>query len=78
MKYIRYIGIFWVRTYQLMISPFFPSSCRFYPTCSQYAIEAMEKHGLLKGCWLAARRILRCHPWSDGGEDPVPQPEKTN
>jgi putative membrane protein insertion efficiency factor len=61
-----------VRAYQVMISPYFPPSCRYTPTCSQYAIEALEKHGALKGIWLATKRIGRCHPWSDGGYDPVP------
>ena len=61
-----------VRFYQVCISPFTPSSCRFTPTCSQYALEALRKHGLFKGSWLALRRILRCHPWGGSGYDPVP------
>ena len=61
-----------IRLYQRLISPAFPSRCRFYPTCSQYAIEAIEKHGPLKGGWLAAKRIARCHPLHPGGVDPVP------
>ena len=61
-----------VRCYQLVISPFLPPSCRFYPTCSHYAIEALQRHGALKGFWLALRRVLRCHPWNPGGHDPVP------
>ncbi|WP_131112357.1 membrane protein insertion efficiency factor YidD [Sulfuricystis thermophila] len=64
--------IWLVRAYQLLISPFFPPSCRFHPTCSHYAIEALEKHGPLLGTWLALRRVLRCHPWHPGGHDPVP------
>ncbi|KPP98422.1 MAG: membrane protein insertion efficiency factor YidD [Bacteroidetes bacterium HLUCCA01] len=64
-----------VRAYQLMISPYFPPSCRYTPTCSHYAIQALDKHGALKGSWLAIKRIGRCHPWSDGGYDPVPEPE---
>ncbi len=75
---MRYIGIYLVKAYQLMISPYFPASCRYYPTCSQYAIDALRIHGLFKGMVLAAWRILRCNPWSDGGEDPVPEPKKTN
>lgn len=61
-----------VRLYQLCISPFLPPSCRFYPTCSCYAIEALRRHGVFKGAWLAMRRIGRCHPWQPGGHDPVP------
>lgn len=61
-----------VRGYQLAISPLLPPSCRFYPTCSCYAIEALQRHGAFKGTWLAIRRIVRCHPWHPGGHDPVP------
>ena len=61
-----------VRFYQLCISPMLPPSCRYSPTCSQYAIEALRKHGPLKGLYLAVRRILRCHPWGGSGYDPVP------
>ena len=60
-----------VRAYQLLASPF-PSPCRYVPTCSTYALGALEKYGALKGTWLAARRILRCHPFAKGGMDPVP------
>ena len=61
-----------IRFYQLAISPWLPPRCRYQPTCSQYAIEAVEKHGAIKGGWLAAKRILRCHPWGGHGYDPVP------
>lgn len=61
-----------VRGYQMVISPLLPPACRFTPSCSQYAIEALQRHGALKGCWLAARRIARCHPFRAGGHDPVP------
>lgn len=61
-----------IRFYQVCISPYTPPSCRYTPTCSQYALEALRVHGLFKGSWLAARRILRCHPFSKGGYDPVP------
>ena len=61
-----------VRVYQIAISPFLGQNCRFYPTCSNYAIEAITKHGSLKGGMLAARRLCRCHPWHAGGFDPVP------
>jgi hypothetical protein len=64
--------IWLVRGYQLFISPFIPPSCRFHPTCSHYAIEALQKHGAIHGLWLAIRRIARCHPWHPGGQDPVP------
>ena len=61
-----------VRLYQLTISPLLPASCRFIPTCSQYAVEALKKHGPLKGSYLTFRRLLRCHPWGGSGYDPVP------
>jgi len=62
-----------VRGYQKIISPLFPSTCRYQPTCSHYAIEALETHGLLRGGWLALKRIGRCHPWGSSGYDPVPK-----
>ena len=58
--------------YRLLLSPLLGPSCRFYPTCSAYAAEAIESHGALKGAWLAVKRIARCHPWHPGGVDPVP------
>ena len=61
-----------VRAYQAVVSPLFPPSCRFHPTCSSYAITSLERYGVLKGAWLAIRRITRCHPWNPGGHDPVP------
>ena len=61
-----------VRTYRLLFSPWVGAGCRFHPTCSAYALEALERHGAAGGTYLAARRILRCHPWCDGGADPVP------
>ncbi|MFI3256717.1 MAG: membrane protein insertion efficiency factor YidD [Spirochaetales bacterium] len=63
---------FLIRLYQICISPFFPPSCRFYPTCSAYAIEAIQKHGPIKGFFLACKRIIRCNPYCKGGYDPVP------
>ena len=64
-----------IKFYQKAISPLTPPSCRFYPTCSHYGIEAIEKHGALKGSWLAVRRISKCHPFHEGGFDPVPEKE---
>lgn len=61
-----------IRFYRCCISPMTPPSCRFVPTCSEYALEALRKHGPLKGLYLAVRRILRCHPWGGHGYDPVP------
>lgn len=61
-----------VRAYQLVLSPLLPPSCRFTPSCSAYAHEALTRHGAMRGSWLAARRLARCHPWNPGGYDPVP------
>jgi putative membrane protein insertion efficiency factor len=61
-----------IRGYQLLISPLLGPNCRYYPTCSAYAMQAVEIHGALRGGWLALRRIARCHPWHEGGYDPVP------
>ena len=61
-----------VRFYQYAISPMLPPRCRYTPTCSQYAVEALQKHGALKGGWLAAKRNGRCHPWGGSGHEPVP------
>lgn len=71
---MRTILIALIRGYQLLISPLLGNHCRFYPSCSQYAREAIEYHGVLRGGWLAIRRLLRCHPWHPGGVDPVPEP----
>ena len=61
-----------IRGYQLWVSPLLPAACRYYPTCSAYAIEALERYGAVNGSWLAIRRIARCHPFQPGGYDPVP------
>lgn len=61
-----------IRGYQVTLSPLLPSACRYTPSCSRYAIEAVEKYGAVRGMWLGARRILRCHPFRKGGYDPVP------
>ncbi|OJU16657.1 MAG: membrane protein insertion efficiency factor YidD [Clostridiales bacterium 43-6] len=73
---MKQLLIFLIRLYQKKISPHKPPSCRFVPTCSQYAVEAIETHGTLKGFWLAVRRILKCHPFHKGGYDPVPPKKK--
>lgn len=62
-----------VRAYQVCLSPFLGQNCRFYPSCSNYALEAVGRHGALKGGMLAARRLCKCHPWHPGGADPVPE-----
>lgn len=62
--------------YRLAISPWLGNNCRFEPTCSKYALEALRQHGAFRGTWLAARRIARCHPWGGSGYDPVPDDEK--
>ncbi len=66
-----------IRSYQLFLSPILPVSCRYAPSCSSYAMEAISTHGVLKGCWMAARRIGRCHPWGGKGYDPVPEAPHT-
>ncbi|MDE6714939.1 MAG: membrane protein insertion efficiency factor YidD [Muribaculaceae bacterium] len=71
-SFIKYCLLIPVYFYRAVISPLFPPSCRYYPTCSQYAIEAINKYGPFKGLWLAVKRILRCHPWGGQGYDPVP------
>jgi putative membrane protein insertion efficiency factor len=69
---MKQIAILLILFYQKCISPLFPPHCRFYPTCSQYALEAVEKYGFIKGSFLAVKRILKCHPYHKGGYDPVP------
>ncbi|WP_137402625.1 membrane protein insertion efficiency factor YidD [Echinicola rosea] len=69
---LRKIAVFPVLFYQYLISPMFPGACRYTPTCSQYTKEAILKHGIIKGGWLAIKRIASCHPWGGHGHDPVP------
>jgi uncharacterized protein len=77
MRLLKYILIFPIRLYQWTLSPLLgPSKCRFQPTCSNYAIQAIEEWGIIKGTYLAIRRIFRCHPWGGFGFDPVPKKEK--
>ena len=71
-KAIEFVVLFPVYFYRFAISPLIPPRCRYTPTCSQYAIDAVKKHGALKGVWLATKRILKCHPWGGSGYDPVP------
>ncbi|WP_127347316.1 membrane protein insertion efficiency factor YidD [Pseudidiomarina mangrovi] len=73
---LRAIPIGLIRLYQWLISPLLGPRCRFQPTCSQYAIEAIEKHGMMRGFWLAMKRIGKCHPGHPGGYDPVPRRNK--
>ena len=73
---MRYILLGLIKFYKYAISPHLPSSCRYYPTCSVYAYEAVQKHGALRGSIMAVKRILRCHPFHAGGYDPVPEPEQ--
>ncbi|MDX2246661.1 MAG: membrane protein insertion efficiency factor YidD [Bacteroidia bacterium] len=74
-KFFSGLMILLIRFYQGAISPFTPATCRYVPTCSHYAAEAIQKHGPLKGGWMAIRRISRCHPWGGSGYDPVPEKE---
>ncbi|PIU45497.1 MAG: membrane protein insertion efficiency factor YidD [Ignavibacteriales bacterium CG07_land_8_20_14_0_80_59_12] len=69
---MKYLLVLFVRSYQILLSPVLPNSCRFYPTCSHYSVEALRKHGALRGSYLTVRRILRCNPFNPGGYDPVP------
>jgi putative membrane protein insertion efficiency factor len=66
-----------IKAYQYVIRPYLPHCCRFYPSCSDYALLSIERHGILKGLWLGGRRLLHCHPWAEGGYDPV-LPNKEN
>ncbi|WP_370289308.1 membrane protein insertion efficiency factor YidD [Nocardioides sp.] len=70
---MKWVLVALVRAYQLVVSPFLGQTCRYYPSCSSYAVTALERHGALRGGWLALRRLLRCHPWSPGGVDHVPE-----
>jgi uncharacterized protein len=78
MRWLHVLLVGFIRAYQRFISPLLGPRCRFYPTCSQYAVEAIERHGPVKGVWLALRRIVRCHPLNPGGHDPVPEHQPTH
>ncbi|MES9944895.1 membrane protein insertion efficiency factor YidD [Candidatus Thiodiazotropha sp. CDECU1] len=73
---MRRIVISLIKLYQTILSPFVGQHCRFYPSCSSYALEALEKHGVVRGLWLSIKRVSRCHPWHEGGVDPVPEPRR--
>ena len=73
----RTIALVLVRSYQLLLSPFAGGACRFHPTCSAYALEAIDRHGAVRGMWLAMKRVGRCHPFAKSGFDPVPDVKKT-
>lgn len=77
---IRRVMLGVIRAYQILISPLFPPTCRFQPTCSQYALEAVKRFGVCRGTWLAMKRVVKCHPRHPGGDDPVPEtwPRKKN
>jgi uncharacterized protein len=77
MLLLRRLAVLPIRFYRRCISPWTPATCRYHPTCSSYALEAILGHGVLRGGWLALRRILRCHPFGSSGYDPVPPPPAT-
>lgn len=72
LRVLNAIFLLLIRAYQYVLSPLLPNSCRFVPTCSQYGVEALKKHGPFRGGWLTLKRISRCHPWGGSGYDPVP------
>ena len=76
MTFLRRLFILPIRLYQILLSPVLPHSCRFIPSCSAYAVEAIMTHGVLRGSWLTLRRLCRCHPWGGSGYDPVPPPRR--
>jgi len=75
---IKWLLLNLIKGYRLFISPLLGRSCRFYPTCSSYSLQAIERYGVLKGLWLSLKRIARCHPYHPGGYDPLPEPENKN
>lgn len=75
MRLVSLLLLVLIRGYQVLVSPFFPPSCRYWPSCSEYARQAVAVHGPARGSWLTLRRLLRCHPWGGWGYDPVPEPQ---
>lgn len=75
---LRWLMIKLIKGYQHFISPMLPNVCRFKPSCSEYFIEALQTHGVIKGSWLGVKRLLRCHPWGGSGFDPVPPKQQKN
>ena len=73
---LQWLAISLIRLYQLLVSPLLGQRCRFYPSCSQYTVEAIRLHGVIKGIWLGSKRLLKCHPLHAGGYNPVPQPKQ--
>ena len=71
-NFLEFLLIIPIKFYQILISPLLGPRCRYHPTCSNYAVQAIEKHGAFKGVWLAFKRIISCHPWGGSGHDPVP------
>ncbi|MDP2773767.1 MAG: membrane protein insertion efficiency factor YidD [Nocardioides sp.] len=69
---MKYVVIWLLKAYRAVISPLYGQVCRYHPSCSAYALEAVEQHGTFRGMWLGVRRLARCHPWAAGGYDPVP------
>lgn len=75
---MRRVVLLPIRFYQYAISPFMAPHCRYHPTCSEYTAEAVTRHGALRGLWMGVRRVFRCHPWAEGGYDPVPEQPQTH
>jgi putative membrane protein insertion efficiency factor len=74
----RNVGVIVLRTYRAIVSPLYGDVCRYYPSCSHYSLQAVQAHGLVKGSWLTARRLIRCHPWARGGIDDIPPGTRTD